>query len=75
MALTSKKLALKKANREARRKKLSRQHQWEDKRISAGDFRTMGQVRKRKLKNRRNHHRPQEGQHTRKYKTLDAEEA
>lgn len=73
MSLSNKKLALKKFNREARRKKIRKLHEKENKRIAAGDYRVMGEIRKRRLKNRRNHHRKMEGENKRNFRIEDME--
>jgi hypothetical protein len=64
MPLDKVKLANKKHKREQARK-LRRQK---------APFDTPLSAYKRRLRNNRNHHRKQEGQHTRRYKALHAEE-
>lgn len=64
MTMSKVKLANKKFKREQRRKV----------RRDKAPFDTPLSAHKRRLRNNRNHHRKQEGQHTRQYKAAHAEE-
>ena len=64
MALSKVKLANKKWKREKARKL----------RRAKAPFDTPLSAHKRRLRNNRNHHRKQDGQHTRKYKAAQAQE-
>lgn len=64
MALSKVKLANKKFKREQRRKV----------RRGIAPRETILSAHKRRLRNNRNHHRKQDGQHTRKYKAAQAQE-
>lgn len=68
MSLSDIKYANKKAKHEAKRKKLAPQHNYENRRMAAGDFLLAAGKRRRFVKNRNNHHRKMTGEHKRNAK-------